>query len=108
MTENEKILAAARRNESRGNEYENRMRVWSRPVGEFVSLLVGAFLFFFEYYKTGNRNLSIIAVFFTASGISSLYEGIKNRRSIVIVTGIIKTLAALIMIYVSIRQVLSV
>ena len=103
----EKILEAARE-ANRGEEFETKMSVRGHLWGIVVSLIVGVGLFLFEYFKNGTRNTSIIAVLFTISGVSSLYEGIKTHRPVVIVSGCLSSIAAILMIYASIRQVLGI
>ena len=46
-------------------------------LGTLVALLVGIGLFLLEYFINNSVNVGFIAVGMTASGVQSLYEGLK-------------------------------
>ena len=94
MEKNE-ILKAAKKN-NRGNEYENKTEIKSNLLSALVALVVGAFLFFFEYLKAGSFNWGIAATVCTACATQSLYEGIKLKKTHWIVIGTIQAILALI------------
>lgn len=104
---NEKILESARKNKNRGREYENKAATRSSLLGTFVALLVGIGLFLLEYFINDSANVGLIAVGMTASGVQSLYEGIKVKKLYLTIFGIIQMLIALFAILVFIGQVVS-
>ena len=76
------------------------------------NLLVVAFwalslpcLFLLEYFINDTVNIGFIAVGMTASGVQSLYEGLKVRKLSLTVIGAIQTLIALIAILAFVGQV---
>lgn len=104
---NEKILESARKNKNRGREYENKAATRSNLWGSFVALLVGVGLFLLEYCIKDSVNIGLIAVGMTASGVQSLYEGIKVKKLYLTISGIIQMLIAIFAIFVFIGQVVS-
>ena len=102
---NEKILEAARKNNSRGKEFEQKKSIRSSLLGTFVALLVGVGLFLLEYFVNNSVNIGFIAVGMTASGVQSLYEGLKVKKLYLTVFGVIETLIAVIAILAFVGQV---
>mgnify|MGYP000008876308 FL=1 len=102
---NEKILEAARKNKNRGKEFEQKESTRSSLLGTLVALLVGIGLFLLEYFINNSVNIGLIAVGMTASGVQSLYEGLKVRKLSLTVIGAIQTLIALIAILAFVGQV---
>ena len=102
---NEKILEAARKNKNRGKEFEQKESTRSSLLGTLVALLVGIGLFLLEYFINDTVNIGFIAVGMTASGVQSLYEGLKVRKLSLTVIGAIQTLIALIAILAFVGQV---
>ena len=102
---NEKILEAARKNKNRGKEFEQKESTRSSLLGSLVALLVGIGLFLLEYFINNSVNIGFIAVGMTASGVQSLYEGLKVRKLYLTVIGAIQTLIALIAIFAFVGQV---
>lgn len=102
---NETILDSARKNKNRGREYENKAAIRSSLLGSFVALLVGICLFLLEYFINDSVNVELITVGMTASGVQSLYEGIKVKKAYLIIAGIIQILIAVFAILVFIGQV---
>jgi hypothetical protein len=102
---NEKILEAARKNKNRSKEFEQKESTRSSLLGTLVALLVGIGLFLLEYFINNSVNIGLIAVGMTASGVQSLYEGLKVRKLSLTVIGAIQTLIALIAILAFVGQV---
>lgn len=102
---NEKILEAARKNKNRGKEFEQKESTRSSLLGTLVALLVGIGLFLLEYFINDTVNIGFIAVGMTASGVQSLYEGLKVRKLYLTIIGAIQTLIALIAILAFVGQV---
>ena len=102
---NEKILEAARKNKSRGREYENKESTRSSLLGVLIALLVGIGLFLLEYLINDTVNVGFIAIGMTASGVQSLYEGIKLKKWYLVICGIVQTLIAVMAILLFVGQV---
>lgn len=105
--EKKQILEAARKNKNRGCEYENKESVKSSLLGAVIAILVGIALFLVEYFAQGSVNVSLIAVGMTAACVQSLYEGIKNKKTYLIIIGCIETLVVIFAFLVFIAQVVS-
>lgn len=103
----DKILELARQSKNRGHEYEQKEMLKSDLLGYFFTILVGLFLFFFEYFSIKSVNLSLAALCMTATGVQTFYKGIKFKKTYTILLGIITMLLAIIFIIFSIIQVLS-
>ena len=101
----EKILAAAQKNAFAGKEYESRVTIKGGAWSSLIALLVGVFLFSLEYFCNDTFNIGLIAVGLTASGVEFLYEGIKMKRIILIIAGMIETFAAIFVILAFVGQV---
>ena len=102
---NEKILEAARKNKNRGKEFEQKESTRSSLLGTLVALLVGIGLFLLEYFVNNSVNIGFIAIGMTASGVQSLYEGLKVKRHYLTVLGAVQTLIAIIAILAFVGQV---
>lgn len=102
---NEKILEAARKNKNRGKEFEQKESTRSSLLGILVALLVGIGLFLLEYFVNNSVNIGFIAIGMTASGVQSLYEGLKVKRHYLTVLGAVQTLIAIIAILAFVGQV---
>ena len=105
--ENNKILEAARKNKSKGNEYENKESIKSNLFGSACAILIGTVLFLIEYFVKNSINISLISVAMTAACIQHLYEGIKNKKTYLIAIGCIETIIALFALLVFIAKVVA-
>ena len=94
----DKILEAARKNKSRGKEYEKKESIRSGLVGTLVALTVGIALFLVEYLVANSVNVGMIAVGMTACGVQSLYEGVMLKKSYLILMGVIQSAIAILAI----------
>lgn len=101
----EKILAAARNDKYRGQEYENKETMRSSMLSCFVALIVGVVLYLLEYFIKGSTNVGLIAVGLTFAGVDSLYEGIKLKKLHMTIIGTFLTLSAIIAILYFVGQV---
>lgn len=101
----EKVLAAAQKNKYMGKEYENKVSIRGGIWSSFVALLVGVFLCLLEYFCDGTLNIGLIAVGLTASGVEFLYEGIKVKKTLMMVAGTIEAIAAIFVILAFVGQV---
>lgn len=108
IMDNQKILEAARKNKNKGKEYENKASANSSLLGAFAAVIVGIVLFLLEYFIKDSVNVGLIAVLMTASGVQSLYEGIKVKKLYLTIIGVIQILMALFAILVVIWQVVSI
>lgn len=108
IMDKETILAAARSDKYRGQEFENKETTRSGLLGSAIALLVGVALFLLEYFVNDSVNVGLIAVGMTAAGVDSFYEGIKLKRHYMTVIGVIQMLAAIFAILVFIAKVVSV
>ena len=91
----EDILKAAQK-EKKGSEFEQKSELKSNLLSAITALIVGAFLFFFEYLKTGALNWGIATMVLTACATQSLYEGIKIKKLAKIILGVILALLAVV------------
>ena len=103
----DKILAAARDDKHRGEEFENKETARSGLLSSAIALLVGVVLFQLEYFINGTVNVGQIAVGMTAAGVDSIYEGIKLKRNYMTVIGIVQLLVAIFAILIFIAKVVS-
>ena len=101
----EKILAAARNDKRRGQEYENKESIRGSLLGELITLIIGVGLFLLEYYVKNSINFGLIAVVFTASGVDALYEGIRLKKHHLTMIGSLMSLGAVVAILFFLRQV---
>ena len=104
---NEDILLAAQKEKNRGQEYESKASVKSSLLGSAVAVLVGVVLFMLEYLIKDSVNVGLIAVGMTASGVQSLVEGIKVKKTYLIVIGSVQLLIALCAVFVFVSQMFS-
>ena len=102
----EKILEAARKNKTRGQEFENEESDRGNLLGTFVTILVGTILFLLEYYICKSINIGLVAVGMTFVGTQSLYEGTRIKKIHLIIMGAIASLIAIIAILAFIGQVI--
>ena len=101
----DKILKIACKDKNVGREYENKIGIKSGLVGSFIALLVCICLILLEGFAKHSVNIGVLAVGMTASGVPSLYEGIKIKRVFMLAVGIIQVVIAIIDIIVFIGQV---
>ena len=94
MEKNE-VLEAARQN-GKGKEYENKEVVKGNLLSALTAVVVGAFLFFFEYLNKGSFNWGIAAIALTACATQSLYEGIKLKKALWICVGSVQAILAVL------------
>jgi len=107
IMDKEKILAAARSDKHRGEEFENKETARSGLLSSAIALLVGVVLFLLEFFLKDTVNVGLIAVGVTAAGVDSLYEGIRLKRHYMTVIGIVQLLAAIFAILFFIAKVVS-
>lgn len=105
--ENKKILEVARKNTTRGKEYESKALEKSNTVGIIVSTIVGCALFWLEYFIRHTLNIGLVAVCLAAVGIQSLYEGIKIKKTRLIIVGSVETIMAVVCVLIFIVQVVA-
>ncbi len=97
----EDILNAARKNNA-GREYEGKAEIKGNLLSALTALVVGAFLFFFEYLRNRTFNWGIAAIVLVACATQALYEGIKLRRVLWIVVGSLQAILAAVTLIVAI------
>ena len=105
--DNKAILEAARNNKGRGQEYENKESVRSSLLGSAIAIFVGVILFLVEYYAKDSVNVSLIAVGMTAACVQSLYEGIKTKKTHLIVIGCVELIIVIFALLIFIAQVVA-
>lgn len=94
----EKVLAAARNDKYRGQEYENKETMRSSLVSCLITLIIGSGLFLLEYFVKDSVNVGLIAVGLTFAGVDSLYEGVKLKRLHMTILGAFMSLCAIVAI----------
>lgn len=104
----EKILAAARKDKHRGQEYENKEALRSSALSCFITLFVAVGLYLLEYFIKGSMNVGLIAVWLTPVGVDYLYEGIRLKQPRKTIIGVFLTLGAVIAILFFVGQVVMV
>ena len=105
--DNKTILEAAKNNIGRGQEYENKESVRSSLLGSAIAVVIGVILFLIEYFAKDSINVSLIAVGMTAACVQSLYEGIKTKKTYLIVVGCVESLIVIFALLVFLAQVVS-
>ena len=93
MDRNE-ILAKAKSNK-KGYEYENSVAVKSGLVDVLAVIAMVIILILAEYHARKTFNLGILAVAMTIISSDCLYMGIRNKKYIRIIIGILSGLFAL-------------
>lgn len=101
------ILEAARKNKTRGCEYETKESARGSLLASAVSIFAGVILFLVEYFVKNSINVSMIAVWMIAGCVQNLYDGIKNSKVYMTIIGTIKAIIALLAIIIFIGQVVS-
>ena len=104
--EKNKILEAAQK-ENRGAEYENKESIKSNLLGSIITLIIGITLFLIEYFASGTFNIGIFSLGMTAMGVEFLYEGIKNKKSILMIFGTAGSISAIFSILAFIIKVVA-
>ena len=105
--EKHNILEAAQNNKNRGKEYESKESVKSSLLGSAIAIIVGTALFLIEYFVKDSVNVSLIAVGITAACVQSLYEGIKTKKTYLIIIGCFQLIIVVFAILLFIAQVVS-
>lgn len=103
--EKEKILNLAQKNHAVGNEFENRVASKGTTLSCMTSIIIGIILFLIEYVAKGSVNIGLLAVGLTASCVQSLYEGIRNKKTLLIIGGCVQIPFVLLFIIAFIFQV---
>lgn len=103
----EDILKAAQNNRRTGNEYENKEGLRSGMLGSLIALLVGAVLFFIEYFCLKRVNCGLLAVAFSGAGADNLFAGIRIRKAGSIILGASELIIALFLLLAAIWQVVA-
>ncbi len=93
--ENRRYSGSCSKRKNIGKEFENKASVKSSLFGSLVALFVGILLFMLEYFIKDSVNVGLIAVGMAASGAQSLFEGIKVKKTYLIIVGIVQLLIAL-------------
>ena len=95
----EDILAAARENGMKNEEYENHTLIKSGNIAVTIGMLIGMVLFFAELIIKKEINIALSTVIFSISASQSIYEGIKLRKKVCVIVGsFISVLAVLSLI----------
>ena len=92
----DEILKAAQSNKFRGKEFENREETLSTMISYITSIIVGTILCAVDYYSKGYLNISLIIVAITAIGTDALYKGIRLKKTLSTIIGIILSTIALL------------
>lgn len=99
------ILNMAQKNRNEGREYDNHMASRGTTLSCLTSLIVGIILFLVEYIAKGSINIGLLAVGLTTSCVQALYEGIKNKKVLLIIGGCVQIPMVLLFIIAFISQV---
>ena len=95
----EDILAAARENGMKNEEYEKHTLLRGDNLSAAIGMLLGIILFLVEWYVKKEMNIGLATMFFTMSAIQTIYEGVKLRKNICIMVGFfISLIAALLLL----------
>ena len=90
------ILAAARENGMKNEEYEKQMLLRGDNLSAVIGMLIGMVLFTTELLVKKEINVGLATMFFTMSAIQSIYEGVKLHKKICIIVGIIIAILAVL------------
>lgn len=103
----EKILAAARCDKNRGQEYENDIFNRSGLLVSSTALILSGLLMLVEVFTKGSVNAGLLAVGTAAAGIDCLWEGLSLKKRPKIAYGIVLLLLAIAAIVAFIGQAVS-
>ena len=103
----ESILAAARSDTYRGQEYERKESVRSNLLSSAIALIVAGILLIIEFWATKRWNLSLIIIILIFAGVDSLYEGIRFKKGRTITIGTIQLLGAVFFTLLFVCQVVA-
>lgn len=84
----EDILAAARENGMKNEEYEKHTLLRGDNLSAAIGMLLGMILFLAEWFVKKEMNIGLATMFFTMSAIQTIYEGVKLHKKICIIVGI--------------------
>ncbi len=84
----DEILAAARENGIKNEEYERQTLLRGDNVSAIIGVSLGVILFVTELIVRKKLNIGLMTVLFTMSGIQFIYEGIKLHKRICVIIGI--------------------
>lgn len=103
----EDILQAARNSKGKSTEYENKESLRSGLFGSLIALVVGAAIFFVEYFCLKRVNWGLLAVVFCGASADNLLVGIRTRKASSVIVGSGELLIALFLILAFVSQVVS-
>ena len=103
----EDILKAAQNSKGKCNEYENKENLRSGLFGSLIALVVGAVVFFVEYFCFKRVDCGLLAVAFSGAGADNFLAGIRTKRAGSIIAGSVELLVALFLIVAFVCQVVS-
>ncbi len=96
--EREEILKMAQNSDGRGNEVEIEIARKSGIVDVLAAIVVVLVLVISEYCIKKTFNLGVVSIAFTIVSADCLYMGIKNKKVLRIIFGVIAGLIALFVI----------
>lgn len=85
--EKHEILEAAQKNKKSGCEYESKESIKSDLIASLSALIIGVVLFLIEYFVRESFNISLLAVGLIAGSVQSLYDGVRNKKTLCILFG---------------------
>jgi uncharacterized membrane protein (UPF0136 family) len=95
----EDILAAARENKMKNEEYERNTLLKGDNFSIVFGMILGAILFLTEWIVKKEMNMGLATMYFVISSIQLIYEGVKLEKKSCIIWGIfIAVLAAIALV----------
>ena len=95
---NKEILEAAQKNKERGREFENQSADLGHIFSHCVTLVVCIIFFIVDYFIKDYFNTGLITIAVSSIASQMLYEGIRCKKIIYTIIGIILSIVALLII----------
>lgn len=92
----EDILAAARENKMKNEEYERNTLLKGDNFSVVFGMILGAILFLTEWIVKKEMNMGLATMYFVISSIQLIYEGVKLEKKSCIILGIFIAVLAVI------------
>ena len=104
MDKNE-ILSAAQKDKTRGKEFENKEILRANGFSAFVALFFSLIFMMLDLIAKRPANGGYLAIAVSIFMFVYLYEGIKLKRKLFIVTGIIYSIMFVIILILHVTQI---
>lgn len=97
--EKEDILAAARENRTKNEEYEKQTILRGDTISIAIGMMLGMIMFLAELFIKKDINIGMVAMFLSMLAIQTIYEGVKLHKKRSIIVGIIVAALAVLFLF---------